>query len=569
MVANTARVSYGKHSEALNEDKDGKLISYLAKHGHTSPFRHPQLRFRVQCSIMVERQLFKHQVGWCLSGESEITFIKPSGMLERIPIKNLFDIWSTGRPHQPSEKDALLCRKRIKRKKVKVLNEATQRFETGHIKEIIKSEAKEMFKITLENGRSIKCSRDHKIMTDKGWATLRNGLRVGSFVMCNGVKFVGNGMYRDREFMSKLRESGASVAEMAKECGCGYDNIRKWLRILGLGFKPEETRFPKKNVPWNLGVNGYKLNLTEEGKRSKSKWGKFYNRPGPESRLWRGGITSDRDMIASWTRKIARQVHKKYNFTCQNCGQSSGELHAHHIVPVAQNADLAYDFDNLITVCARCHGKIHASLDSEEEFANRVLSSSFVKFEYKKRIGSRPKFKSKPKPSKVVSIQSVGMEDCYDIEMEGPHHNFVANGIVVHNSANSISGRYVDFSDSYDLPKRLRFQSKDSKQGSGGDLPDDLNEVLVADMDAHVANGRLLYARLCEAGVSKEQARSILPLCLETTFIWTGSLQAFFHLCHLRLKPDAQKETRDVVAEMLRLVKEGGKFKLSLEAFGL
>lgn len=136
-------------------------------------------------------------------------------------------------------------------------------------------------------------------------------------------------------------------------------------------------------------------------------------------------------------------------------------------------------------------------------------------------------------------------------------------------STNSLSGRYVDFSDSYDLPKRLRFQSKDSKQGSGGDLPDDLNEVLVADMDAHVANGRLLYARLCEAGVSKEQARSILPLCLETTFIWTGSLQAFFHLCRLRLKPDAQKETRDVVAEMLRLVKEGGKFKLSLEAFGL
>ena len=136
-------------------------------------------------------------------------------------------------------------------------------------------------------------------------------------------------------------------------------------------------------------------------------------------------------------------------------------------------------------------------------------------------------------------------------------------------STNSISGRYVDFSDSYDLPKRLRFQSKDSKQGSNGDLPDSINEILVADMDAHIANARLLYARLCEAGVSKEQARSILPLCLETTFIWTGSFQAFTHLCHLRLKPDAQKETRDVVAEMLAQVKANGKFPLSLAAFGL
>ena len=62
MVVNAARVSYGKSKEKFDE-KDIKLIKYLVEHKHTAPFRHPQLQFRIECPIFVERQLFKHQVG--------------------------------------------------------------------------------------------------------------------------------------------------------------------------------------------------------------------------------------------------------------------------------------------------------------------------------------------------------------------------------------------------------------------------------------------------------------------------------------------------------------------------
>lgn len=62
MVVNAARVSYGKAKEAFDE-KDAKLLKFLIEHKHTSPFRHPQLQFRIECPIFVERQLFKHQVG--------------------------------------------------------------------------------------------------------------------------------------------------------------------------------------------------------------------------------------------------------------------------------------------------------------------------------------------------------------------------------------------------------------------------------------------------------------------------------------------------------------------------
>ena len=134
-------------------------------------------------------------------------------------------------------------------------------------------------------------------------------------------------------------------------------------------------------------------------------------------------------------------------------------------------------------------------------------------------------------------------------------------------SANSLSGRYVDFSDSYTTIKEWRKQSKDSKQGSEGLVS---NQQYCRELEEIVLNNcKMAYDELLRVGVSKEQARSILPLNLNTTFIWTGSLLSFIHLFNLRLKKDAQQETREVAAEMLALVKniEGNPFKYTLEAF--
>ena len=61
-VVNAARVSFAKESNELS-DKDEKLIKYLAKHNHWSPFGHASLQFRIKAPIFVARQLVKHQVG--------------------------------------------------------------------------------------------------------------------------------------------------------------------------------------------------------------------------------------------------------------------------------------------------------------------------------------------------------------------------------------------------------------------------------------------------------------------------------------------------------------------------
>lgn len=61
-VVNSARVSYAKESTELNE-KDIRLIKFLAREGHTSPFRHVMLQFEVYAPLMVARQWWKYVVG--------------------------------------------------------------------------------------------------------------------------------------------------------------------------------------------------------------------------------------------------------------------------------------------------------------------------------------------------------------------------------------------------------------------------------------------------------------------------------------------------------------------------
>ena len=90
-VVNAARVSFNKESEwgldfdaierlkscPYNKDdvrvlkeKDEKLIRYLAKHNHWTPFAHPQITLRVKAPVSIRTQFFKHKQGFV---ENEIS----------------------------------------------------------------------------------------------------------------------------------------------------------------------------------------------------------------------------------------------------------------------------------------------------------------------------------------------------------------------------------------------------------------------------------------------------------------------------------------------------------------
>ena len=130
---------------------------------------------------------------------------------------------------------------------------------------------------------------------------------------------------------------------------------------------------------------------------------------------------------------------------------------------------------------------------------------------------------------------------------------FVARQLVKHKFLrwNEISRRYVDEEPEMYMPEYWRGRSADKKQGSEGKA-----DTLVSPRYAYEA-ALGTYKQLIGDGVAPEQARMILPQAMMTEWYWSGSLDAFASMCHLRCKPDTQYESRlvadQISAEMSKL----------------
>jgi thymidylate synthase (FAD) len=91
-VVNAARVSFAKEVSEMTE-RDGKLVQFLAKHDHISPFFHPQVRLRIKMPIFVAREWFRHTIGLARNEVSrryvdstpEVWFPSVEGLRERDP----------------------------------------------------------------------------------------------------------------------------------------------------------------------------------------------------------------------------------------------------------------------------------------------------------------------------------------------------------------------------------------------------------------------------------------------------------------------------------------------------
>ena len=83
-VVNAARVSFAKVHKKFDEKSDTKLINYLAKHNHWSPFGHASMQFHIKAPVFVARQLVKHQVGLTWNEvsrryvDTEVEFYEPT-----------------------------------------------------------------------------------------------------------------------------------------------------------------------------------------------------------------------------------------------------------------------------------------------------------------------------------------------------------------------------------------------------------------------------------------------------------------------------------------------------------
>ncbi len=116
---------------------------------------------------------------------------------------------------------------------------------------------------------------------------------------------------------------------------------------------------------------------------------------------------------------------------------------------------------------------------------------------------------------------------------------------------NEVSRRYVDDAPVFFVPAEWRSRPNGSiKQGSGAALAEEASRIADAALKMAHAQARDSYIALLEAGVAPEQARMVLPQTMYTQWVETGSLTYWARLCRLRLDSHAQREIRDLAAQV-------------------
>ena len=160
----------------------------------------------------------------------------------------------------------------------------------------------------------------------------------------------------------------------------------------------------------------------------------------------------------------------------------------------------------------------------------------------------------------VVGFEYVGERETYDVEVEGPYHNFVANGVVTHNSVNEYSGRYSLMPLLFYSPEHRHFslQSASNNQGREAEPAQrQLYEDAVQRWEAVRTSAADAYTWMVEEDVARELARIDLPLSTYTQWYWKIDLHNLLHFLTLRVDDHAQWEIQEfgrVMAGMLKRV---------------
>lgn len=129
-------------------------------------------------------------------------------------------------------------------------------------------------------------------------------------------------------------------------------------------------------------------------------------------------------------------------------------------------------------------------------------------------------------------------------------------------SYNEISYRYVESALEFYTPNNWRNQSVDNRQASCGEFK---NDELHLKYQNALNQAAQTYHDLLQAGVCREQARGVLPVCTYSEFIYTCNLHSFMHFLNLRTAVGAQWEIKVFAQAMLDLATP--YFKVTLQAW--
>lgn len=186
--------------------------------------------------------------------------------------------------------------------------------------------------------------------------------------------------YQDKEYlMNQYLIENKSVREIAKECNANIHTIYGWLAHFGIQSKrngPSRVNVVVKCSYCSKPINRRPSTVSENSFCDYDCYHRWMigKNTGEINCNWKGGISrfcSDDLKTKDW-RSIRLEVLKRFPF-CVICGDRSKRMNIHHIVPRKKIASLAYDLDNLITLCHACHLTVKGKETQWEAYFTRLI----------------------------------------------------------------------------------------------------------------------------------------------------------------------------------------------------
>lgn len=492
LIEKAARVCY-KSEDMTGPGSDVRLIKSCMNKHHMSIIEHGSASFRIVCDRGISHEIVRHRIASysqeCLSGD---TFVS-----KNLTIRDLF--------------------KKKKNVGVKLKSAAFDRVIPNWTSKVFFKGYAPVFEMTTERGYRIKATGAHEFMRSDGTFSRLEMLSVGDDVIVNGRQSllkIDDELLKDEYVVQHL-----DPHEISLKYSAPYRSVIRRLKFLGVFEKhlndknkekyqknhgPEVISKMRNTInrgfvdgrkPWNFGVSEEE-NESVFSQAEALRTNHWNNQSGPLNSAWKGGPKKHVE---------ARLIKTNIN-SCEVCGHGLN-LEVHHVDKnVTNNSET-----NLLKLCENCHEMQHHGW----------------------WVGVRTHI------DKISSIEYVGIEDVYDIEMTGPFHNYVANGFVVHNST-----RYCNY----------------GKDKFGNEIsvvqPPGLSDVALDAWTTAMEAAEKAYFALIEAGQPPQIARSVLPTCLKTELIMTANFREWRHFIDLREAKNAHPQIRPIASAIRELLTE-------------
>lgn len=287
----------------------------------------------------------------------------------------------------------------LRRNLIRTLDAGTGEFISNRVENIYFNGVRPVFRVTTETGYTIKATNNHRFMSaDGAWRHL-DSFAPGDLIAVNGAT-------------SPLAERRRGIRASHPSVDCA-------------ALPPTAVMTPEQalvdHAVHYARMEGHDNVLVLPGAACVDCGSPLSKKPGAtrcrrcaskkENSTWNAKQAQDaltsRECSATTARGRALQ-RDQLQAECATCGADSG-LHIHHLDGDPWNGAP----ENLTTLCEPCHKRWH------------------VRHGHK---GKNPYLHKYLDYDRIVRVESLPPEPVYDLQMRAPHHNFVANGFVSHNS---------------------------------------------------------------------------------------------------------------------------------------